>query len=417
LRPGFRHILSCSLVRVPSFVGKVNGVDSFYRPTWVEISLDALRSNIAAFRKVLRPDIRIMAVVKADAYGHGAVEVSKEALASGADYLSVAFLDEALELRRAGIEAPILVLGYTPPEGLELAREHRITLNVYSDEVLQALSQSEPKPGQTPLKIHVKIDTGMGRLGLHTEEEAIRFIDKALQLPGVQVEGLFTHYANADETDKTYTYEQYRKLNRIVRHFADRNVTFPYVHAGNSATAIDTPELTFNMVRLGISMYGLYPSEEVQRQTVSLQPVLSLKTGIVHLKTLPEGSGVSYGTIYRTRANEQIATLPVGYADGYSRLLTGKAEVLVKGQRVPIVGRICMDQCMVNVTNLPNVGLGDEVVLIGRQGSESITAEDIAKLLGTINYEVTCMISHRVPRVYIRNGEVVQKVNPLQRER
>lgn len=354
-----------------------------------------------------------MAVVKADAYGHGAVEVAKQATASGADYLAVAFLDEALELRQAGIEAPILALGYTPPEGLEQARRHRVTISVFSEEVLQAMGRLSPQ-GE-PLQVHVKIDTGMGRIGLHNEAEAIAFIDKALTLPNVQVEGIFTHYANADEPDKTYTLEQHRKFMRVVRHFEQKGTPFRYIHAGNSATAIDTPELTCNMVRLGISMYGLYPSEEVARERIELKPVLSLKTGIVHLKTLPPNSGVSYGTIYHTQGDEAIATLPIGYADGFSRLLTNQAHALIRGKRVPIVGRICMDQCMTNVTDVPDAEKGDEVVLIGEQGGERISAEEVAAQLGTINYEVTCMISHRVPRVYVRQGEPVQKINPLLR--
>jgi alanine racemase len=388
-------------------------VDSFYRPTWVEVSLDALHHNITAFREVLSDKIAIMAVVKADAYGHGAVEVAKQAMASGADYLAVAFLDEALELRQAGIDAPILALGYTPPEGLELARRHRVTINAYSDEVLQAMAALSPQ-GE-PLCVHVKLDTGMGRIGLHNEDEAALFIERVLQLPNVRLEGLFTHYANADELDKTYTLEQHRKFTRMLRHFDEKGIRFRYIHAGNSAAAIDTPELTYNMVRLGISMYGLYPSEEVARERIELKPVLSLKTGIVHLKTLPPNSGVSYGTIYHTQTDEAIATLPIGYADGFSRLLTGKAHALIRGKRVPIVGRICMDQCMANVTGVPDVRQGDEVVIIGEQGGIRISAEDVATQLGTNNYEVTCMISHRVPRVYVRRGKPVQKINPLLR--
>jgi alanine racemase len=396
----------------------VSVVDSFYRPTYVEVSLDALHHNIMAFRQALPGEMAIMAVVKADAYGHGAVEVAKQAISSGADYLAVAFLDEALELRQAGIDAPILALGYTPPEGLELARRHRITITAYSQDVLEAMERLSLGPAsqsQPDLQVHVKLDTGMGRIGLHREEEAIRFIERILALPGVRLEGLFTHYANADERDKSYTLEQHRKFTRVVRHFAERGIAFRYVHAGNSAAAIDTPELACNMVRLGIGMYGLYPSDEVNRRKIELQPVLSLKTGIVHLKTLPPNSGVSYGTIYHTQADEVIATLPIGYADGFSRLLTHKAEALVRGRRVPIVGRICMDQCMANVSAVPDARQGDEVVLIGRQGGETITAEDVARQLGTINYEVICMISHRVPRVYVREGKPVQKINPLLR--
>ncbi|MZQ83717.1 alanine racemase [Paenibacillus sp. 5J-6] len=389
-------------------------MDAFYRPTWVEISLDALRSNIEGFQKILPAGMKQMAVVKADAYGHGAVEVSKEVLAAGVDYLGVAFFDEALELRNAGITAPILVLGYTPPEGVERARELDVTIAVYSYDVLKELQAQQQKK---KLKIHIKLDTGMGRLGLHTEADAIPFIEQALTLPNVEVEGLFTHYANADEVDKSYTLEQYRRFERIVSYFTDKGVKFPYIHAGNSAAAIDLPGLTYSMVRLGISMYGLYPSRDVDQTKIALKPVLSLKTGIVHLKTLPPDSGVSYGTIYHTKGEEQIGTLPIGYADGYSRMLSGKAEVLVRGKRVPVVGRICMDQCMINVSDVKDVQSLDEVVLIGEQDGQRITAEDIADQLDTVNYEVICMISHRVARVYVRGGERVDAINPLMRHR
>ncbi|MDD9266595.1 alanine racemase [Paenibacillus sp. GCM10023248] len=389
-------------------------MDAFYRPTWVEISLDALRSNIEGFQKILPAGMKQMAVVKADAYGHGAVEVSKEALAAGVDYLGVAFFDEALELRNAGITAPILVLGYTPPEGVERARELDVTIAVYSRDVLEELQAQQHRK---KLKIHIKLDTGMGRLGLHTEADAIPFIEQALTIPNVEVEGLFTHYANADEVDKSYTLEQYRRFERIVSYFTDKGVSFPYIHAGNSAAAIDLPGLTYSMVRLGISMYGLYPSADVDQAKIDLKPVLSLKTGIVHLKTLPPGSGISYGTIYHTKGEERIGTLPIGYADGYSRMLSGKAEVLVRGKRVPIVGRICMDQCMINVSEVEDVKALDEVVLIGEQDGQCIRAEDIADQLGTVNYEVICMISHRVARVYVRGGERVDAINPLMRHR
>lgn len=388
-------------------------MDSFYRPTRVEISLDALRSNLERFRRVLPADVKMMAVVKADAYGHGAVEVSREALRCGVEYIAVAFLDEGLELRRAGITAPILVLGYTPPEGLEQAWEHNITLNVYSHEVLDAFERLQPR--EKPLNIHVKIDSGMNRLGLTTEAESVAFIERALKIPGLVVEGIFTHYACADETDKTYTIEQYQRFDKVVQHFEQHGIRFPYVHAGNSAVAIDSPGMTYNMVRLGISMYGLYPSEEVNHQTIELEPVLSIKSAIVMVKTLPEGSGISYGTIYKTSGEETIATLPIGYADGYSRMLTGKAQVLVRGRRVPVVGKICMDQCMMNVTGIADIHNEEEVVILGSQGGERITAEEHAEWLGTVNYEIICMISHRVPRVYYRNGVVVSAINPLMR--
>lgn len=388
-------------------------MDSFYRPTWIEISMDALRYNLEAFGKLLPPTMHRMAVIKADAYGHGAVEVAKEAVSCGISYLAVAFLDEALELRRAGIKAPILVLGFTPVQGVPLALRNDITLNVYSEDVLLALA--EGASAEHPARIHIKVDTGMGRLGLHRVDEAIAFIEKALDTPGIELEGIFTHYACADEEDKTYTVEQHRKLKSIVDHFSEQGHVFRYVHAGNSATAIDSPELTYNMVRLGISMYGIYPSAEVRKTRIALKPVMSLKAGIVMLKSMNAGEAISYGSIYWTqRDGERIATLPVGYADGYSRMLTGKAQALVGGCRVPVVGTICMDQCMLDVSEVPEAVLGDEAVLFGQQGSETITVDEIAGHLGTIPYEIVCMISHRVAKKYIRGGEVQETVNLLQ---
>jgi alanine racemase len=389
-------------------------VDSFYRPTWVEISLDALRHNLRAFKKSLPEEMKILAVVKADAYGHGALQVAKECMAEGAVYLAVAFMDEALELRRGGITAPVLVLGYTPAEAVSLAVKYNITINVYSMDVLEALAQRSAE--EPPVRIHIKVDSGMGRLGLHREDESIAFVEKALSLPGVQVEGLFTHYACADEADKSYTNGQHRKFDRIVKHFRDKGIEFPYIHAGNTATAIDTPEISYNMVRLGIGMYGLYPSDEVKRQRVELRPVMSLKTRVVMLKSMEEGAGVSYGALYHASEGEQVATLAVGYADGFSRMLTGKAQALIRGVRVPVVGRICMDQCMISVNEVKGVEVGDEVVMFGEQDGQVLPAEELAEKLGTVNYEIVCMISHRVPRVYLEAGEVVNTVNPLQHQ-
>ncbi|PYI52944.1 alanine racemase [Paenibacillus flagellatus] len=387
-------------------------METFYRPTWVEVSMDALRHNIGAFRQALPAGMGLMAVVKADAYGHGAVKVAREAIDCGAAYIGVAFLDEGLELRRAGVRAPILVLGYTPPEGLPIAIKEDITLTVFQDELWAALErQTDP----SKLKVHVKIDTGMGRLGLQANEEAIAFLERALRHPLLDVEGVYTHFACADEADKSYTLEQHEKFERVVGSFRERGVSFRYLHTGNSATGIDCPNLSYNMVRLGISMYGMYPSEQVNKERVELRPVMSLKTKMAHIKTLPPGAGISYGVIYRTKGEETIATLPIGYADGYSRILSEKVHALVRGKRVPIVGRICMDQCMANVSTIDNPTKEEEVVLLGAQGSEVVTAEELASLLGTVNYEVTCMISHRVPRIYIRNGQRIDVANPLLR--
>lgn len=391
-------------------------MQAIYRPTLADINLDHLRANYNAFREALPTDMLLLACVKANAYGHGAVEVARELQQLGADYLSVAFLDEALELRQAGITLPILVLGYTPPEGVEVARRHDVTITLFSTEVLQAI-QALPAEPDKPLKVHIKIDSGMGRLGLLPGEHALAFIEEAFSLPQVIVEGMFTHFARADENNKDYTLEQYRRFKGVADALRDRGRHIPIIHTGNSAAAIDTPELSYNMVRVGISLYGLYPSEEVNRRAVSLHPVMTLKTKLVFVKNLPPHSGISYGSKYVTEQTETIGTLPIGYADGFSRMLSGKAEVLIRGRRVPVVGNICMDQCMVSLKPFAEesaqIQAGEEVVLIGQQSGERITADELAAKLGTIHYEVVCMIAHRVPRRYIRDDIPVKTLNPL----
>lgn len=391
-------------------------MDSYYRPTVAEISLDALRHNIGLFRERMPSGTRLLASVKANAYGHGAVETAREAAAAGVDYLGVAFLDEALQLRRAGIRTPILVLGFTPAHGLLTARDHDITVNLYREDLLEAAA-ALPADGKK-LKVHIKIDSGMGRLGVLPGAAAISFIERACRIPQLEVEGLFTHYARADERDKSYTRMQAERFGSVVEYVRRSGLPISIVHAGNSAAGIDLPDQIGGMLRLGIGMYGLYPSDEVNREMMPLQPVMTLKTELVHVKRLAAGEGISYGTRYFTRREETIGTLPIGYADGFSRMLTGKAEALVRGKRVPVVGTICMDQCMIRLDDAlqegsPAVEPGEEVVLLGRQGDAVISAEEVAAKLGTINYEVTCMIAARVPRVYRRDGKVAAAVNPL----
>ncbi|XEC94145.1 alanine racemase [Paenibacillus tarimensis] len=386
----------------------------YFRPTRAEISLDALSRNIAAFRQAVPGGVRLMASVKANAYGHGAVQIAREAVRCGADYLGVAFLDEAIQLRNAGISAPLMVLGFVGPEGLAIARELNITVALFREDVLEAASTLPPSSKR--LKVHIKIDTGMGRLGILAGQDWQSFIRRALQTSMIEVEGVFTHFACADEADKTYTKLQYDRFREVEEYIKGNALPIPIVHAGNSATGMDTPEWTGGMLRLGIGMYGLYPSAEVNRQRIELRPVLSLKTEIVKVKEVPPGWGISYGKRYVSGGTERIGTLPVGYADGYSRMLSGSAEVLVRGHKVPVRGTICMDQCMIALDGLPGlspVQEGEEVILLGSQGGISITADDIAGKLGTLNYEVTCMLSERVPRVYIRDGQKVSVSNPL----
>lgn len=387
-----------------------------YRPTQAEINLDHLRANYNSFRNSLPEQMKLLACVKANAYGHGAIEVAREMEELGADYLSVAFLDEALELRQAGVQLPILVLGYTPPEGIEIAWKHDVTVTLFSPEIIEAI-KALPDVRDKQLKVHIKIDSGMGRLGLLPGDGAVSFIEEVFSLPQVFVEGMFTHFARADEEDKSYTLEQYRRFKSVADALRDLGHTIPIIHTGNSAAAIDTPDLSYNMVRLGIALYGLYPSDEVNRAAVSLSPVMTLKTELVYVKKLPPHYGISYGSNYVTEEEEVIGTLPIGYADGYSRMLSGKAEVLIRGRRVPVVGNICMDQCMVSLKSFAQeaeqIKVGEEVVLIGQQSESCITADELASSLGTIPYELVCMIAHRVPRVYMREGIPVKQVNPL----
>lgn len=288
---------------------------------------------------------------------------------------------------------------------------------MFSGEVLDEIKAIDPVEYPGKLKVHIKIDSGMGRLGLLPGDEALDFIRHAMSLPQLEVEGIFTHFATADEQDKSYTLEQYRRFQNVVHALKHYDLDIPIIHTGNSAVAIDLPEISCQMVRIGIALYGLYPSDEVHKEQVPLHPVLSLKTETVHVKTLPPHSSVSYGAKYVTDREEIIATLPIGYADGYSRMLSGKAQMLIRGRRVPVVGTICMDQCMVSLQSLAEeaeeIQVGEEVVLIGRQSGATITADELASMLGTINYELICMLAHRVPRLYIGTNRPQILVNPL----
>ncbi|AKX95009.1 alanine racemase [Moorella thermoacetica] len=371
------------------------------RPVWAEIDLEAVARNVRAIKKILAPQTEIMAIVKANAYGHGAGPVARTALANGVSWLGVATLGEALDLRREGITAPLLILGYTPPEDAGRVVEADISQTVFSVDQARALNAAAAAVG-TRARLHLKIDTGMGRLGF-LPREAVTAARAIADLPHVTLEGIFTHFAASDAADKTYTQRQLGLFQQVIAELEKQGITFPWRHAANSGAIIDLPGTHFNLVRAGIILYGHYPSPEVQRERLALTPVMTLKTRVVLVKEVPAGSYISYGCTYRTPGPARIATLPVGYADGYSRLLSNRAEVLVRGRRVPIVGRICMDQCMIDVTAIPEVRVGDEVVLFGRQGGQTLTVEEVAAWMGTINYEILCLISKRVPRVYLHS--------------
>ncbi|MFC4766844.1 alanine racemase [Effusibacillus consociatus] len=369
------------------------------RPTWAEINLSNIAHNVQEFRRILPPHTRIMAAVKADGYGHGAVQVAKRALAAGVTYLAVASVEEAIELRQARILAPILVLGYTPPTAVEHVVRWNLTQTVFQTDVAEALAKTAAAAGKSA-RIHVKVDTGMGRIGVQAEEAAA-FISQLSGRDGIEVEGMFSHFATADAADKQYAEGQILRWKTLLGQLEERGMKIPLRHIANSAAAIEFPEMAYDMVRIGISLYGLYPSKEVNRSKVDLRQALRLVSQIVHLKILPRGAGVSYGAARIDREQAVIATIPIGYGDGYSRRLSGKAHVLIRGQRAPIIGRICMDQCMVDVTDIEGVSLGDEVVLYGGQEKDFISLDEIADLLGTISYEVACDLGKRVPRVYL----------------
>lgn len=377
----------------------------FYRDTWAEIDLGHIEQNISSIRKLLPKKVKVIAVVKANAYGHGGVEVAETALAAGAEYLAVAFLDEALALRKKGIDAPILILGATRPEDVNVAAANKLTVTAFSFEWLKEASFHL---GEYRLSIHIKVDTGMGRIGFRDAAE-LQKAEELIKKDGrFALEGAFTHFATADENGTDYFRHQLGEFERLLGTLSARP---SLVHASNSAAAIRFPEARFNAIRLGIAMYGLSPSPEMKGEVPSnLREAFSLHSRIVQIKKLKKGEKVSYGATYEAAGDEWIATIPIGYADGWIRKLQGQ-EVLVGGKRAPIVGRICMDQCMISLREYAPPGT--EVILIGNQGKEFVGIDEIAENLGTINYEIPCIISNRVPRLYKKDGEMLGLQNNL----
>lgn len=370
------------------------------------VSLDAIRDNIKKGRKLLEPGTKLMAVVKADAYGHGAVPVA-QAIDDLADAYAVAIPEEGAELRQAGITKPILVLGYTAPELAALAIRHGIMLSVFQSETAKAYGKIARELGMTA-KVHIKLDTGMSRIGYLCNEESLADIERIAELPDVKIEGMFTHFAKADEADKSFAREQYRKYMEFAGQLEQKGVRLPVRHVCNSAGIIDLPESDLDMVRFGITMYGMYPTDDVTKERLSVTPAMELKTHISFIKTLPSGVGIGYSSTFVTDRETRVATLPVGYGDGYPRGLSNMGRVLVHGKSAPILGRICMDQCMVDVTDIPEAAQGDAVTLMGRDGEDFISAEEIGATVGnSFHYEVVCDIGKRVPRVYYRDGKPV----------
>lgn len=377
-----------------------------YRSTVIEVNLAAIEHNMKQIQDRLPEKVEVMAVVKANGYGHGALPVAERALTAGATRLGVAVLDEALELRAAGFTAPILVLGYTPVEGLTLARESNIACTMYTEEqVDQAIAafvnKVDTSPNLPPLAIHLKLDTGMGRLGFTDVAAMLASAKKVTASQVLHLEGIFTHFAIADE-ESSFTQLQMERFSEFTTALQREQISVDLVHVDNTAGAILYPEWGYSFVRYGIALYGLYPSSYSElTRFVQLIPALTLKSAIVHIKDVPSATPISYAGTYVTPAAARIATLPIGYGDGYPRALSNCGEVLVRGQRARVVGRICMDQMMIDVTDIEGVTVGDEVVLIGKQGSGLITADELAERIGTINYELVTRLGERIPRIYL----------------
>lgn len=374
------------------------------RPTRAYIDLNKLDKNIRALKRLITANqcnAEYMAVVKANAYGHGAVAVSKQAIKSGAKWLAVAMPEEGAQLREAGIKAPILVLGAIDESAAKLIVEYDLTQTVFSEDIVKLLNELGKKYDKR-VPVHIKLDTGMGRIGIRDAKELVHFLEIIKNLPYIDHQGIFTHFATADEKDKNFTQEQFNKFMDMLAMCKAHDIDFRYIHAANSAASIEYPNTYFDIVREGIAMYGYYPSTQIDTEKVVISPILEWHSKIVHIKEVETGCSIGYGRTFITDKNMKIATIPVGYADGYNRLLSNTGHVLVRGQKAPILGRICMDQTMIDISHIPGVTKGDDVILIGSQGQNTITADDIAKLCHTISYEILTSISSRVERLYIK---------------
>lgn len=379
-------------------------MNKMIRPVWAEIDLDAIKYNIDSIKR--RVDTKeLIAVVKADAYGHGALDVSKTLVENGATKLAVAVITEAMELRHGNINTPIMILGYTPLEFAADLINYDIEQTIFNLEYATKLSEIALNLGKKA-KVHVALDTGMGRIGFLINDNSLNEILKISSLKGLEVVGIFTHFATADESDKNYSNKQYKKFTDFNEKLVSKGVNIPLKHVSNSGAIIDMPNTYLDGVRAGIVLYGYYPSEDVLKQNLDLKKAISIKTQVAHVKILDKNEYVSYGRKFKTERKSIIATLPIGYADGYSRALTGKAKVIINGKFAPVVGTICMDQCMIDVTDIGDVHVGDEVIVLGKDKDLKFDADDMAKAMGTINYEVLCMIKQRIPRVYIEDGKV-----------
>lgn len=362
------------------------------------IDLEKISGNLKRIRERLPEAAKVCAVVKADGYGHGAVAVASF-LEGKADFFAVATVKEALDLREAGVRSPILILGYAWPEDYEELIQNEIRFTVFKESDAKALAALGRRLGK-PALIHIKVDTGMHRIGFPLTDEAVEIVRQIRTLAGIEVEGIFTHFARADEADKAYTREQLAAFQEFIHRVEAETTPIPIHHCANSAASMELPEAAMDMVRVGIAMYGLYPSKEVRRD-ILLEPALEMKSQVVYVKDVEAGEGISYNHIHRLMEKRRVATIPVGYGDGYPRLLSDKGYVLIRGQKASILGRICMDQFMVDVTDIPGVSEGDEVTLVGRDGDEVILVEELSDLCGRFNYEFVCGLERRIPRIYV----------------
>lgn len=378
-----------------------------YDRGYIGINLDYIYQNIVNIKKHIKEDSGIVAVLKTDGYGHGAVPIARVIDELVTDY-AVATVEEGINLREHGFEKPMYLLGFTYPGKCEAAVQYDIIPAVFQYEMALEWSKAAQKYDKT-VKINIAVDTGMGRIGFLPNEESLDVIAKIAQLPGIEIYSIFTHFCKADYKDKTSANGQYKLFTEFITKLEKRNIIIPVHMCANSAAIIDLPEYSMNRVRAGIVMYGLNPSDEVTGESVQVKPALSMKSRIVHIKEVEAGTPISYGSTYVTSKRERIATIPVGYGDGYQRNLSNKGYVLIHGQKAPICGRICMDQFMVNVTDIKEAKLWDEVTLIGKDGELEITVEELSKLAGTFNYEFVCDLSKRVPRVYFHQGKIICK--------
>ena len=380
-----------------------------YQRVWAEVDLDAIWENMVHMKENIAENTKILAVIKTDGYGHGGVPSAK--MLEQLDFMfgyAAATYEEAHVLREAGVKKPILILGYTFPYCYEELIREEIRPAVYRRDTVEELAAAAVKVGQKA-KVHIKVDTGMGRIGITPDEEGLEFVRFLIEHPELEVEGIFTHFAKSDEADKTSANHQLELFQNFIDKIqTELGITIPVKHCSNSAAILEMPQANMDMVRAGITTYGLYPSEEVSKDIVPLRAAMSLYSHIVYCKMIHAGQSVSYGGLFTAQKDTRVATIPVGYGDGYPRSLSGRGYVLIHGKRAPILGRVCMDQFMVDISEIPEAMDGDKVTLLGMDGTERITAEELGELSGRFNYEFVCDLGKRIPRVYIQHGEITE---------